>query len=233
LKALVLPHDSIDFRRVLDALHKMDFLGKYKVDSREYGFIPTFLKHQRINGKERPSDIPKPLNLIPYDASLTPPSRKTNNDPKERKGKERKGTTKEGSIEDLPNDGKSPLVQLPLDDSYREKSIEQGKGKNDGGFGQFWLEYPGHEKRLAAESAWKNLSKADRMAARTGVAMLETSEQWQDPQFIPMAASYLNGHRWEDEPTRSNANGTGERHRKTGNGVAAPAGKKYPEPEPI
>lgn len=60
LKTDVLPHDSIDFSRVLDALASCDFIRKYVIDGVEYGLIPTFYKHQVINNKESASELPEP-----------------------------------------------------------------------------------------------------------------------------------------------------------------------------
>lgn len=60
LKTDVLPHDSVDFSRVLDALASCDFVRKYVVDGVEYGVIPTFCKHQVINNKEAKSELPEP-----------------------------------------------------------------------------------------------------------------------------------------------------------------------------
>lgn len=60
LKLDVLPHDEVDFSRVLDALGTRGFVRKYEVDGEEYGVIPTFSKHQVINNRESESEIPEP-----------------------------------------------------------------------------------------------------------------------------------------------------------------------------
>lgn len=60
LKLDVLPHDEIDFSRVLDALWSRGFVLKYAINGDEYGLIPTFNKHQVINNKESASEIPHP-----------------------------------------------------------------------------------------------------------------------------------------------------------------------------
>ncbi|WP_196482934.1 HNH endonuclease [Burkholderia stagnalis] len=62
LKLAVLPHDQVDFSRVLDALTTSGFVRKYVVDGEPYGFIPTFLKHQTINQREAKSTLPAPGN---------------------------------------------------------------------------------------------------------------------------------------------------------------------------
>lgn len=61
LKLAVLPHDAVDFSRVLDALTTAGFVRKYEVEGEDYGFIPTFLKHQTINQREAKSNLPAPV----------------------------------------------------------------------------------------------------------------------------------------------------------------------------
>lgn len=58
LKAQILPHDEVDFSRVLDAWVTRAFIVKYRVKSEWFGWIPTFTKHQVINNRESPSDLP-------------------------------------------------------------------------------------------------------------------------------------------------------------------------------
>lgn len=58
LKAQVLPHDNLDFSRVLDAWLSRGFVRKYRVEGTWYGWIPTFTKHQVINNRESASDLP-------------------------------------------------------------------------------------------------------------------------------------------------------------------------------
>lgn len=60
LKLAVLPHDELDFSRVLDALMSSGFLRRYEVDGEPYGYIPTFHKHQTINQREAKSNLPPP-----------------------------------------------------------------------------------------------------------------------------------------------------------------------------
>jgi hypothetical protein len=58
LKLEVLPHDELDFSRVLDAFLTRGFVVKYRVDNEWYGVIPTFKKHQVINNREQESGLP-------------------------------------------------------------------------------------------------------------------------------------------------------------------------------
>ena len=71
----VLPYDGIDFSRVLDALTTRGFIVKYSEEGVEYGFIPTFGKHQVVNNRERESVLPIPTGVSICDASPTRQSR--------------------------------------------------------------------------------------------------------------------------------------------------------------
>lgn len=90
IKLDVLPYDSCDFSRVLDALATRGFIEQYEdADGDLYGHIPSFCSHQVINNRESKSVIPSP-----FDASST-------RDPRglfmhKGKGKEGKGREKEG-----------------------------------------------------------------------------------------------------------------------------------------
>jgi hypothetical protein len=58
LKLDAAPYDDIDFSRVLDALAEHGFILKYEVAGQFYGCIPSWRKHQCINNKEMPSQLP-------------------------------------------------------------------------------------------------------------------------------------------------------------------------------
>lgn len=58
IKLDVMPYDSVDFSRVLDALASRGFVKKYAFDGDEFGIIPSFVRHQVINNKEKPSHHP-------------------------------------------------------------------------------------------------------------------------------------------------------------------------------
>lgn len=88
LKLDVLPFDSCDFSKVLDALVIHGFIVEYQDEFGEtYGFIPSFTEHQVINNRESPSVIPSP-----FDACSTRDPRGLSmlkGKGRERKGKER------------------------------------------------------------------------------------------------------------------------------------------------
>jgi hypothetical protein len=59
LKMDILPWDEVDFGAVLLSLRSYGFVKHYKVDGKEYGWIPTFKDHQVINNKEGKSTLPE------------------------------------------------------------------------------------------------------------------------------------------------------------------------------
>jgi hypothetical protein len=73
----------------------------------------------------------------------------------------------------------------------------------DSGFNLFWAVYPKRVARLDAMKAWKKLDPNPRLVERI-LAALEIQkhqESWQrnNGQFIPYAATWIRGERWEDE----------------------------------
>lgn len=58
LKADLLPHDPIEFSRVLDAWLTRGYIVKYRVKNEWFGWVPTFRKHQVINTRETASALP-------------------------------------------------------------------------------------------------------------------------------------------------------------------------------
>jgi hypothetical protein len=90
----ILPYDEIDFSRVLDALATRGFIVSYASTTGNFGFIPSFLRHQVINNRERMSDLPDPLECTQnehIDASATRDPRDDHACKEEGKGKEGKG----------------------------------------------------------------------------------------------------------------------------------------------
>lgn len=80
----------------------------------------------------------------------------------------------------------------------KEEEAEQAKL-----FERFWKAYPRHTAKADAKKAWDKL-KPDLPLCRTMAAALEQQkclENWQrdNGRYIPMAATWLNQRRWEDE----------------------------------
>jgi hypothetical protein len=69
IKLDILPFLPFDMAETLKILENSNFIIRYSVDDNEYGYIPTFLKHQRINGEEGKQQAKYPLP--PKDAGQT------------------------------------------------------------------------------------------------------------------------------------------------------------------
>lgn len=72
-------------------------------------------------------------------------------------------------------------------------------------FGRFWKAYPNKSGKKNAEKAWLRLSLVEndpRIAEiRAGLTAAVASREWKkdNGEFIPHAATWLNGERWKDE----------------------------------
>jgi hypothetical protein len=62
LKLDVLPYDSVDMEAVLKALEAAGFICAYEVEGERLAFIPSWQRHQVINNRESPSELPPPVD---------------------------------------------------------------------------------------------------------------------------------------------------------------------------
>ncbi|WP_202756571.1 hypothetical protein [Burkholderia cenocepacia] len=194
LKLAVLPHDDLDFSRVLDAFVTRGFLVKYACESgEEIGLIPTFTKHQVINNREMPSDLPAP----PADLDLTglstrTPTRESRVDHAsttraQGKGKERKGKTRDERVTREPASSPRGASISPM-------------GSPE--FDRFWAVWPSTDRKVAKAKClerWRKVKLddiADCIVAH--VNAMKATKQWREG-YEPAPLTYLNQRRWEDE----------------------------------
>jgi hypothetical protein len=80
-------------------------------------------------------------------------------------------------------------------------------------FDNWWSIYPKKKAKAAARKAWDKCKVDKQMLIDDITNRVANDPQWQDIQFVPFPATYLNGHRWEDEivNTRGNGNGTAKK----------------------
>lgn len=112
IKLDVMPYDDVDFSVIMDALVERGFIGRYEVDGKEYGFIPSWHDHQRVNKRESMSTFPDPVHAR---ACTCMPMRARG----EGKGREEEGNGKGRECE--PREIEGPDV---LTDWYREHQRE-------------------------------------------------------------------------------------------------------------
>lgn len=102
LKNSILPFDTCDFSRVLDALSTRGFIVRYEVENEVYGWIPKWHRHQSPNNREQESIIPPPddqairnadiqglLPMFPTRPSRVPDARTTEMQVRQGEGKGR------------------------------------------------------------------------------------------------------------------------------------------------
>ena len=193
LKLDVMPYESLDFSRVLDALITRGFVVKYRVDDAWYGLIPTFTNHQVINNRERASGFP---SISEAEEVVDCQSIECTEE-----------STREPRVSHATS---TPLVQDQGEGKGREGN-RKGTGRGNtrdatpDGFDAFWKLYPKKASRTDAMKAWAKLKPADIELAMSALPNHCMSDQWvkDGGQFIPNAATWLNAKRWEDE-VRSN-----------------------------
>ena len=71
-------------------------------------------------------------------------------------------------------------------------------------FNSFWEAYPRKIKKPSALKAWGR-AKANLNEVLAGIIDWVSSGSWNDKQFIPYPATFLNQRMWEDRPDRRNS----------------------------
>jgi len=155
----ILPYDNVDFSRVLDALMTRGFVAKYVCESVHYGLIPTFLRHQVINNRERESELPEPLQYVDCDACLT-------RDPRDEDAGKAEGKGREGNKEGSGTRNKRVDDALPLPFDSAD-------------FKLFWSNWEQHRKekkaKLTPTARNQQLEKLKDMGEHRAIAALKYS----------------------------------------------------------
>lgn len=142
IKLDVMPYDSTDFSRVLDALMTRGFIRRYACGSDEYGVIPSFPRHQVINNREKNSIYPtiedadkvyacensglQAREARVNDASAT----REGKDQGEGKGREGEQEGEQGSTRGSRRNWLKELIDLGAMKSHAEDWLIVRKGKN-------------------------------------------------------------------------------------------------------
>ena len=103
---------------------------------------------------------------------------------------------------------RTQLVSLEESKSKRKSKsrvevIQHGQiiTKEENDFLEFWNLYPKKKKKREALNAWIKVSPPIQPVLNA-IMWQKNQRDWvkEDGKFIPYPASYINGHRWEDEP---------------------------------
>ena len=110
----------------------------------------------------------------------------------------------------LVNEGSKEKLSTPqrkVNDPIKEKFKDNNTVNNttnitvNNNFDAFWSAYPVKKGKLGARKAWDKLKLSDdvvKLIAENMKARMDAGE-WDDKQYIPHPATFLNGRRWEDE----------------------------------
>ena len=107
----------------------------------------------------------------------------------------------------MTGDAAGKRQQYNNNNNYNNGTMEQGNNIRSRSwtdrFEEFWSVYPRKEGKENARKAFAKLNPDDGLLADMIIAVgkQRASQQWQESggRFIPYPASWLNGHRWEDE----------------------------------
>lgn len=110
------------------------------------------------------------------------------------------------------SDKKSKNSEIPKvkvyvkDKDIKETPLKRDKEKADAlnrSFDKFWAVYPKHQDKQGALKAFNKISPDDELLNKMleQITLWKSSDQWTKDggQYIPMPATWLNDHRWEDE----------------------------------
>ena len=177
-----LSEPSVRAQAALNTLSRHGLITRYSVDGRRYLHIVTWDKHQKIN---RPSEPRLPLPTCD-DAEirnlLSEPSVSPHNILRAGTGEQgNRGTGEEETCSPAPPSNATEPTTPP-------------------GFAEFWNAYPRKEAKQAALKSWP---KAVKLTSRTTLiegALRLAQDPNREDEFTPLAASWLNAGRWEDDP---------------------------------
>lgn len=165
----------------LRALTSAELVTLYMVDGKPFLQMNTWDRHQTIRAKK--SKYPSPDEGVKASA----------NNCKQMQADANKCSRNPIQSESNPN----PIRDIRAD--------AQSARTGERNFDKLWSVYPRHEGKQAALKAFEKIDPDDELLERMINAIMaqKKSAQWADPQFIPHPATWLNGHRWEDEPTKA------------------------------
>lgn len=186
IKGELFPYrDSLDMDGMLNWLAESGFIARYGVSGKRYIEIDNFVKHQNPHRNEPESVIPS----VSEGCSASDFGRSTSD------------KSESAPADSLSLDSGS-LTPDPLTPPTPAASASEDL------FPKFWKLYPNKKGRANAEKAWKKLKITDELFTMISSALARqvVSTDWTKDggKYIPHPATWLNGHRWEDEVSPTN-----------------------------
>jgi hypothetical protein len=184
IKAELFPYDDeFDVNAALATLADADFIRRYAAKGRECIAILAFQTHQKPHPKEKSAGLPEPPK-----SGAKKQSREQVSTSRGKVGLEVVPRSFDLDL-DLDLNGDGDRNEIP---SLRDRWLT------------FWSHYPRKTNKKAADKAFTKLKPDDRLMAAILSALAWQSKQpdWLKAggRFVPHAATWLNGRRWEDEP---------------------------------
>lgn len=119
-----------------------------------------------------------------------------NEEPEETENNLKEPNETENNIEE-PNE-----TEIAKKEERRKKKEDKRKKINEY-FAQFWAAYPRKEAKANAMKAFEKIDPDEELMGKMlkAIEKKKESSQWKENggQYIPHPATWLNGHRWEDE----------------------------------
>ncbi len=108
-------------------------------------------------------------------------------------------------ITESDNQDPTTLYSLVVGSSSSPRStLRKEQDPDSDSFARFWQRYPNRKAKAAAMKAWRHVAPNAELLTAIHAALDWQIKQpgWLKDrgQFVPMASTYLNGRRWEDEP---------------------------------
>lgn len=182
IKAACLPYDDCDVNALLDQLAARGFIIRYVVETVAIIQVCEFSKHQNPHKKEAESALPPPEKMqAPY--------------------KHHASTVQEPEIPEPARLIPDSLNLIPDSiESSNDDSCPPPNGEGRSRFDGFWAAYPLKDGKKKAREVWQR-KKLDRLADRIIADVVKRKAehgQWLEG-YVPLATTYLNGERWQDE----------------------------------
>lgn len=151
----------------------------------------------------------EPENLSGSERLLWPSARRSINATRKQSETNKgnaKTSDKEAKTSDIEATSSENERQTPIKVKVKDKVNKKENtltGVREKMFEQFWSAYPRHEGKQNAQRAFDKLNVDEELLAKilSAIERQKQSSQWKENggQYIPHPATWLNGHRWEDE----------------------------------
>lgn len=180
IRSQIFPYDDdikvSDVSKWLGEIEAQKLIARYEIEGTSYYYHPKWEDYQLLReDRRRESNIPAPL----FEFS---------------------GIATNGQQNDNQMTTKSP---------HKISKVKISKVKiidtvgADGGFQVFWGKYPRKVSRKAAWKVWQKIKPDEALLSKIlrSLEVYSASDQWVKDagRYIPHAATWLNGERWEDE----------------------------------